>query len=470
MLCPLFFLWFASGFVMMYWGFPEVGQDERLGKAEALTPSMIRVSPEAAYALLQWPNPPDDAGLSMLGGRPIYQFRTRRLQSIVYADTGDRLASVSQGMALGVAARWTGQSATEAHFDDFLRDADQWTVSGHFAALRPLFKFSWPNGEQVYVSASSGEVVQHTKPHTRLAAYFGAIPHWSYWTLLKKNNNRWYKFVVWSSGIATSVSLLGLIVGCWMYSPSRRYRFRGHPTRIPYSGPKRWHMFLGLLFGSLACTWAFSGLLSMEPFDWLAGNDEYALKVAAAMRGAIRLDAFASKGPGVALDQASLQTKELEFVFFDGEPFYVARQSVKVARIVPVRGNPSDQFDPARILELVRRTTTSVAEANIISRYDAYYLDRNGQHPLPALLVRLNDASRSQYYIDLKTARIVEAYDSRLRWNRWLYHGLHSWNLPWLYSHRPAWDILVIALLLGGTALTATALTLGIRVLGRLLK
>ena len=30
----------------------------------------------------------------------------------------------------------------------------------------------------------------------------------------------------------------------------------------------RWHYILGVFFGVFALTWVFSGLLSMEPFDW----------------------------------------------------------------------------------------------------------------------------------------------------------------------------------------------------------
>jgi len=99
-------------------------------------------------------------------------------------------------------------------------------------------------------------------------------------------------------------------------------------------------------------------------------------------------------------------------------------------------------FTSKLILKAVREASqpTTVEEARVVGRYDAYYLDPHGQHPLPAFLVRLNDAARSAFYVDLKTARLVEAYDRRSRWNRRLYHGLHSWNLPWLYSHRPAWD------------------------------
>jgi len=39
--------------------------------------------------------------------------------------------------------------------------------------------------------------------------------------------------------------------------------------------------------------------------------------------------------------------------------------------------------------------------------------------------------------------------------------------LPWLYRHRPAWDILVLTLMLGGTALSVTSVIIGWRRLRR---
>jgi hypothetical protein len=74
------------------------------------------------------------------------------------------------------------------------------------------------------------------------------------------------------------------------------------------------------------------------------------------------------------------------------------------------------------------------------------------------------------YYVDVRTARIVAAYSARSRWNRWLYHGLHSFDLPWLYRYRPAWDIFVLVLLLGGATLSVTAVTIGWQLLGNKLR
>ena len=55
---------------------------------------------------------------------------------------------------------------------------------------------------------------------------------------------QWSRVVIWSSGIGTVAALLGIVIGVWMYSPSKRYRYAGAPTSIPYRGQKRWHTML----------------------------------------------------------------------------------------------------------------------------------------------------------------------------------------------------------------------------------
>lgn len=53
------------------------------------------------------------------------------------------------------------------------------------------------------------------------------------------------------------------------------------------------------------------------------------------------------------------------------------------------------------------------------------------------------------------------------RWNRWLYHGLHSLDFPFLYNRRPLWDIVLIVLSAGGLVLSATTLVPSWRRLAR---
>jgi hypothetical protein len=83
------------------------------------------------------------------------------------------------------------------------------------------------------------------------------------------------------------------------------------------------------------------------------------------------------------------------------------------------------------------------------------------------IYARVNDAVGTRYYIDPATAAIVDRYSTREWVSRWLYHGLHSLDFPWLYKYRPLWDIVVITLMLGGTAICVTSIMLAWRVLAR---
>lgn len=421
--CALFAMWFFTGMVLAYWGYPEVSARDRLAHADAIDTSRVRIGPQQAFASLNRDDPPDSVTLLMFDGRPTYRFDG----ALVYADDAQPQMEFPSELTRRIAAAYASLPAGGAGLT-VVNEPDQWTVSGEFRPLRPLDKYSWPGGETVYVSEVTGDVVQATTRASRLGAYFGAIPHWLYFTPLRANGRLWSRIVIWASGIGAASALLGLLVGIWVSLPAKR---------IPYAGQKRWHAMLGLIFGFLACTWAFSGMLSMEPFSFSAGPQEMGARVEQALhkRSFKSLEhALADAGPGA---------KEVDFAVFP--------------------------TDPAVILSAVRKAVEpeTVSEFRMVTAYEAYYLDRHQQHPLPALFIRLNDVHGSMFYIDPKTARIVEAYDSASRWNRWLYHGLHSLDLPWLYAHRPAWDITILGLLAGGAWLSITSLIMAWQLLRR---
>lgn len=476
-LCLLFLIWFPSGIGMMYWPYPGVTSADRLEHSPALDRSTIAVSPVDAYAVLGIDEPPSSVRLNTFDGRPVYRFRTGRFEEhIVFADTADALGEIPMDMVGRIASAWTSQPAASAHVEP-IDDADQWLLQTRLDTVMPLWKYSWPNGEQVYVSQASGNVVQYTTTASRLGAYAGPITHWLYFTPLRKHGLPWSRLVVWSSGIGTVAAALGVVVAIWMYSPRKRYRYDGAPTSIPYRGQKRWHMVLGLIFGMATVTWAFSGLLSMEPFDLRREGGAVeptsgVVRIPQAFRGRMQFAAFAGKDPREALAQlANLRVTEIEFTSIVAEPVYLATLSGGGSRIVPVEGDPVAELDHEAIIDLVKRAAgAELAEARVIEQYDAYYLDRRRERPLPVILARLNDAEHTRFYINPKTGRIVSGYRSGDWIERWAYHGLHSLDFPWLYNYRPAWDIVVITFMLGGTALCVTSLVLAWRVLGRTLK
>lgn len=469
---------------MMYWDFPSVSAADRLERSSPLIASTIRISPSQAWQSLGRDDTPASARLGTLDGRPVYRFTADApgsqpgTHAVVYADDGSIQQAYPKDMLLRIAAAWVRQSADTASARE-VAEPDQWTVATDIPSLRPLWKYTFQDGQQVYVSGFSGEVVQYTTTGSRLGAWLGAIPHWLYFTPIRAHQKLWTSIVIWLSGLGTVMALMGLVVGISMYSPSKRYRYHGVPTGIPYKGPKRLHMILGLFFGIVTCTWSFSGMLSMEPpFLTPAPARETqggpVARIQDALRpGPIRLETYVAKPPNEALlEIGNSSARELEFTSFAGEPVYIASRSTGGTQIVPVTGKPEPEFDSRRIFDIVTAVAGAgaIKENRLLTQYDAYYLDRHRKLPLPVMFVRLNDAARSQIYIDQRIGRVVAQHSDLSSFTtRWLYHGLHSMDLPWLYNHRPAWDIVVLLLMLGGLSLCVTSVIIGWQLLRRIL-
>ncbi|PWU05935.1 MAG: hypothetical protein C5B51_13315 [Terriglobia bacterium] len=265
--------------------------------------------------------------------------------------------------------------------------------------------------------------------------------------------------VIWLSGIGAVMALLGLIVGVWLYSPvARRYRFPSGVSSVPYAGQKRWHTILGLLFGLVTCTWAFSGMLSLSPFEWLSGRRANASLPAALHSPRVPIGAF-TEAPHILPG-----AKEVEFAALAGTPVYLETIAGR-PEVISIDGRRHTGLDPVLVRRIAGQVVAPyrVEEFRIVRNYEAYYLDRHHERPLPVIFIRLNDPERSMYYVDPRTGRTAQSYAGSSRINRWLYHGLHSLDLPWLYTHRPAWDLIVLSLMAGGTALCVTSMVIAWR-------
>ena len=165
----------------------------------------------------------------------------------------------------------------------------------------------------------------------------------------------------------------------------------------------------------------------------------------------------------------NLAVKELEWTSFAGTPLFNANLEGGKSQLLSLDGTAVNGFDQNRITEIVKSVVPNPngIEISVIDQYDLYYLDRRRERPLPVLRVLMNDEDKTRYYIDPKSARVVSQYSNRNWVNRWLDSALHSLSFPFLYNHRPLWDIVVITFMVGGTALAVTSLILAWRVLGR---
>jgi len=142
------------------------------------------------------------------------------------------------------------------------------------------------------------------------------------------------------------------------------------------------------------------------------------------------------------------------------------------SRLISLDGQVVNGFDADEIIGIVKNSVPKPdqLEIRMFAQYDSYYQDRERRKPLPVIMALTNDAEATRYYIDPRTANVVGSYSNGNWVNRWLYHGLHSLNFPFLYNHRPLWDIVVITFMIGGTALCVTSLALAWRAIGKKLR
>jgi hypothetical protein len=121
-------------------------------------------------------------------------------------------------------------------------------------------------------------------------------------------------------------------------------------------------------------------------------------------------------------------------------------------------------FSEESIVSRVREgfPEASVAHADMLPDYDAYYYDRAREAPLPVVRVKFADPDSTWVYVD-GMSRMVARFTWRERLERWIYHGLHSLDFPFWYFRRPLWDIGLVTLLGGGSMLSLAGAVIGFR-------
>jgi hypothetical protein len=100
----------------------------------------------------------------------------------------------------------------------------------------------------------------------------------------------------------------------------------------------------------------------------------------------------------------------------------------------------------------------AVVDAAWLTEYDAYYYAKKDERPLPVLRVRFADPDATWLYVDPSRGAIALNHGRVSRAERWLYHGLHSLDFPGFYQSGRLWDVVLILLSIGGTALSVTTL------------
>ena len=484
--CILFVAWFISGVVMMYARMPGLADEERLARAPALDLTTVALSPSQAAATLGMDDV-DRVTVGMLQGRPVYRFGVRD-QTIVFADTGEFFEGITRDDAHRVALRYApGHAAPLRHAAIITEDdPDQWTIQARTRMPMHRFDLDDAEGTHLYVSEVTGDVVLRTTTAERFWGYLGPVFHWVYFTPLRRNGALWSEFIIWSSLIGCVMCITGIVWGLWRYSPRKLFRLKRVPTVSPYAGWMKWHHIAGLIFGLVTLTWTYSGLLSMGPFDWFRSAPPSRAEREASTGGPLKVELLTieSMKSAFAAIEPSFAPKELESMQFRGEPFWIGRKAPTedqavlwmhegllpraprprleqryVSAVHPERGAIAT-FDRDAMTDIAKAAMpgAAVQDAVWLQEYDGYYYDPRGSRPLPVLRVRYQDEHATWLYLNAEQGGIVQRSTSVSRLRRWLYQGFHSLDFPFLYFHRPLWDIVVILLSIGGTVLSFTTM------------
>ena len=477
-LSVVFVVWFASGIVMMYTGgMPGITRSDRLERIDPVDVARVRLTPAEAAARGGVDGTPRRVALLTVLARPAYRFDG----VTVFADSGERLAPIGSAAAKTALLRYIGAPAAAVAHDRLVVDPDQWTLQARAGLPAHRFLIDDGAGTEAYVSQRTAEVIMLTTRRSRALAWAGAIPHWFYVRALRAEPALWTRAVVWTSIAGCGGALLGLALGV------TQFRWRGRGRRIPYTGWMWWHYVTGAVFGVVTLTWAFSGLMSMEPFAWTRARGlELPGDVLAG--GRLELERFPAMDVAAwnrAVDGRAV--KEVMLRQVSGEPFYEARLTPAVhaapadtgqmtdgtpstgtgtdrrliqAETLTVRRAPFDT--PTLVSQLAAAAHVPVTETTLMESYDGYYYGRPGDdRPLPVVRVRFADPMETWVYVDPAMGRIVRSVHRYSRIERWLFNGLHSLDFAFWYGRRPLWDIGVILLSLGGLASSGIGLWVG---------
>jgi uncharacterized iron-regulated membrane protein len=461
----LMVVWCLSGIVMMYVSFPRLPETVRVA---ALAPIDLRecCTAGATDSAVGSDTAVDDVRVEELAGRPVADIRdSHGPRILVDLRTGEAIRSVTAEQAKAVASLFGQQQGLPSRWSSRTTlDFDQWTTSEHFDGERPLYKFSWPDRQAsaLYVSSASGKAMQFTTAPVRFWNWVGAVPHWVYFTSLRKHEYIWAQFIIYSSIVGCFLTATGLYIGV-------RQFMRRPATRIsPYRGFMWWHHIPGVIFGIVLLTWVMSGLFSMTPWGFLDGGsateERRRLSGSPMLWRDLRSSLVALSVGDTSAGIVSIQSDPL-----DGHLYWIETHRDGSRARFDDRGMPValSGADLEREAQLLGGRTQSPPQ--LMQGADQFYFSHHSTPAsFPVYRVVLSEGEKTRYYLDPVSGEIVKKVDASARGYRWLHEGLHRLDFVAIIRTRPVWDVLMVTLLLGASLVSATGLySAFLRVSGR---
>lgn len=472
----IFVLWFLSGFAMIWYSFPRAKQPV---PTDALSAEILPM--DTLLSIM-----PDSGSIRSLSvyrkyGRDVMKLSTNDSTIEVYANNLEPVPAFSEEFREVVVNSWCDARITRI---DTLEAVDQWIPFERWNDKMPILKYYFDDkeGHQLYMT-TEGDVIQFTTAKDRRLAWLAGIPHWLYFTPLRKHQELWTDVVVWSALLGCVMCLSGIIVAIIVWWHQRKAYGLWHcPYRKPWW---RWHFILGLLFGWCAITFSFSGYMSMGGMPSFLKKEKQEQKDPDSKnRDQRKRDRRRGGRDRMVVDpdryllpiakvvaEGGDSIVSIQWASWNDHPYYQVTYHNSRRNIdASVADNIQDFKLSAEMVERDARKQfhDSVGiTVSYISEYDDDYYGRDkNKNPLPVYKVVADDYMNTVIYYDpltLSTHRVDD--DGRSR--RFLYKGLHALHIKALTDHPTVWYAVMFILLTGGSMLSVTGLVLALQWLWR---
>lgn len=228
--CLLMVLWFVSGMVMLYVGYPKLTPLERLAHLPELDGCEACVPLRTALAGGDGKTP-RSIRLASVGGLPTYLLDDADGRTRALAARDGRPLAVDADRVLASARAFSGEvpMQLQGRFEE-----DAWTHTRNLDPHRPLWRVQTADeqGRLLYLSSQTGEVVRDASRRERAWNWLGAWLHWLYPLRGGWFDGQWANLVIGLSLLATLVTVLGILVGLLRWRFRKPYR---SGSRSPYA-------------------------------------------------------------------------------------------------------------------------------------------------------------------------------------------------------------------------------------------
>ncbi len=465
----LFVLWFLSAFVLIYWHYPKYKPSERATHSPILSKSSLPKDSTLIHLQEKFqdshPNQPIKS-LSLQSDLRMgehYQVKTSE-SSYYYNLNFQEIAKATAIDALylsRVANLWHKKVLSI----DTIQSLDQWTPFSRLRKDLPFYRLnlSGDDAQQVYISSRNGNIITEHRRSERIGAYFGAIPHWVYFTAIRQNTDLWIWIILILSGFGIFMVLTGIYVGIDMMRLARSKKKK--PELSPYRKKTyRWHHIMGTLFGLFILSWIFSGFMSVVDIpDWMAGKEDLRGKALYKdkaleednfkLEGIEDLYAQFPKGIRIISWANTLEKRTISITDAKGKEHLYLCEADKYELF---------SLKEKEVNSLIEKTYPQTAYSlSRISEYDGYYHFTPNQEGDFAWKAEIETDASPVVYINNSTGHL-RIVNHRSRLNQWLYKKPHTLQFAVLERYPWLWTVVMWTLLIIGLFVSVTGLLMSI--------